>query len=140
MAMNDMFFLSPAKNLQGIKWRYSGSWMLEAIYSSSLVRGTLDTLSPVKQVQERSRAETEVSCHAGELAIPLMRLSSSFIIRTSDSNTEVQNNSRITGFPAEGTVTVMLPRNLCCNSTQCGGYDQDIPAETHSFLSLYRVL
>lgn len=113
--------------------------MLGAIYPRSLVRGILDRLLPVKQVQELSRAEIEVSCCAGGMAIPLMGLSShSFLIRTSDGNIKMESNSRITGFPAEGTVTITLYRTLCCNPMCRGGYDRGIPAETHSSSYLCR--
>lgn len=141
MAVNDMFFLSPARSLQGIKWRQSGPWRVRGSYCSGLVRGILDRLLTVKQVQGLSRAEIEVSCHAGEMAIPLMGLQShltSFLTRTSDGNTKVESNSCITGFPAEGTVTVTLHRNFCCKPMHSGGYDQDIPAERHSSSNLCR--
>lgn len=137
--MNDMFFLSPARNLQGIKWRHSlVLGMLGATYCSSLVRGILDRLLPEKQVGELSRAVIEVPCHAKEMAIPLTGLSHSFLTKTSDSNVKVESNSCITGFPAEGTVTITLHRNLCCNPIHCGGYDRDIPAEAHSSSNLFR--
>lgn len=52
-------------------------------------------------------------------------------MRRSDSNIKVENNSHLTGFPTEITVTVALCGNLCCNSQHCGGHNQDIPAEIH---------
>jgi len=130
--MNDMFFLSPARSLQGINGDSLVLGMLGTIYHSSLVRGILDTLLPVKQVQELSRAEIEVSCHAGGMAVPLMGLSHIYLTRTSDGNIKVESNSCITGFPAEGTVPITLHTILCCNPMPCGGHDQDIPADRHT--------
>lgn len=38
------------------------------------------------------RAEMEVSCHAGEMAVPLMGLSHSFLTRTCNGNIKVESN------------------------------------------------
>lgn len=93
MSMNDMFFLSPDRNLQGIQWRQSGPWHIRGyLPQQSGQSPILDRLLPVKQVQELSRAETEVSCHAGEMATPLMGLLHSFLNRTCNCNIKVESN------------------------------------------------